>query len=732
MARSCVAFPNVLRALAALTVTLTLLVVVRPPPLDAANLPCSLGNVTCLIDAINTANTSAGADTIVLDGSTFTLTAADSSDHGPNGLPSITTDVTIEGHGSIIERSSAAATPRFRLFNVALTGRLVLKDLTLRNGWLPDGVTGESGGGIRSIGELHLINATVTNNAAGGSSLDGFIAGNGGGIYTAGTAHLVNSVVSGNRAGTSTGKIDPGSGSGGSGGLGGGIYCDEWDVGPAFGVLDIDNSTISSNRAGDADPSEGNGGGGGGIACALGTVKITNTTVNENTAGKGFTGGHGGGVYTLGAVVATIVNSTFYGNAAGGSIGDGTVFAGSGGALAVDVGSGTANVTNSTFFANRPGLVVFAVSPLNGKGGAVQVSPRVVDPNTVNIKNSIMAENVVIDIFNGDLIAADCFGATINDLGYNIDWRNSCGFTAATSFINTDPRIVPLLQENGGPTKTFALCTSGDAPDPECSGPSPAVDAIPSGTNDCGSPVNQDQRGFPRPVDGNGDTVARCDIGAFEVQPAGVCGDGVLNPGEECDDGNTLNGDCCSSTCRFEPATTVCRPAAGACDVAEMCTGSSGVCPANVFQPRGMACGDASSTQCTSPDSCDGLGMCLANHRPDGTVCNDSNNCTLNDKCAGGLCRGEQVMCLGMPATICGDDRDNVIHGTSGPDVIHGLGGNDIIFGRGGDDLICGGDGNDIIFAEGGNDKIDGGRGIDICVGGAGKNTFVNCEVRVP
>ncbi len=33
----------------------------------------------------------------------------------------------------------------------------------------------------------------------------------------------------------------------------------------------------------------------------------------------------------------------------------------------------------------------------------------------------------------------------------------------------------------------------------------------------------------------------------------GVCGDGLVFPGEECDDGNTLSGDGCSSTCMIEP-----------------------------------------------------------------------------------------------------------------------------------------------------------------------------------
>ncbi len=32
-----------------------------------------------------------------------------------------------------------------------------------------------------------------------------------------------------------------------------------------------------------------------------------------------------------------------------------------------------------------------------------------------------------------------------------------------------------------------------------------------------------------------------------------TCGDGFLQPGEVCDDGNTLNGDGCSSDCQPEP-----------------------------------------------------------------------------------------------------------------------------------------------------------------------------------
>ncbi|MGH7894523.1 MAG: PKD domain-containing protein, partial [Candidatus Binatia bacterium] len=35
----------------------------------------------------------------------------------------------------------------------------------------------------------------------------------------------------------------------------------------------------------------------------------------------------------------------------------------------------------------------------------------------------------------------------------------------------------------------------------------------------------------------------------------GTCGNGVLDPGEMCDDGNTANGDCCSSTCTITPCS---------------------------------------------------------------------------------------------------------------------------------------------------------------------------------
>jgi len=64
-----------------------------------------------------------------------------------------------------------------------------------------------------------------------------------------------------------------------------------------------------------------------------------------------------------------------------------------------------------------------------------------------------------------------------------------------------------------------------------------------------------------------------------------ICGDGQLDPLEECDDGNLLPGDCCSPLCTFELAGTVCRPSTGPCDPAETCTGQAGTCPNDLNIP---------------------------------------------------------------------------------------------------------------------------------------------------
>lgn len=86
-----------------------------------------------------------------------------------------------------------------------------------------------------------------------------------------------------------------------------------------------------------------------------------------------------------------------------------------------------------------------------------------------------------------------------------------------------------------------------------------------------------------------------------------VCGDGILNGGEDCDDGNTVGGDCCDATCSFEANGSPCA------DDANLCT----------------------------DDVCDGAGTCQ--NLPNTDPCDDGNGCTANDSCLGGSCSGDYL-----------------------------------------------------------------------------------------
>jgi spore coat protein A len=90
----------------------------------------------------------------------------------------------------------------------------------------------------------------------------------------------------------------------------------------------------------------------------------------------------------------------------------------------------------------------------------------------------------------------------------------------------------------------------------------------------------------------------------FEVLD--FCGNGVLGPTEECDDGNTAPGDCCSATCTWEPAGSACTPDANTC----------------------------------TRDVCDGAGVCTYPIESDGTSCDDGVACSVADECSVGVCTG--------------------------------------------------------------------------------------------
>ena len=86
----------------------------------------------------------------------------------------------------------------------------------------------------------------------------------------------------------------------------------------------------------------------------------------------------------------------------------------------------------------------------------------------------------------------------------------------------------------------------------------------------------------------------------LRTQVAGAaCGDGILDPGEECDPGPDVPGDCCTSGCTLMvtcPATDECHDA-GTCDV------TTGLC-SNPAKPDGTTCnsiGVCRDGRCTTP-----------------------------------------------------------------------------------------------------------------------------------
>jgi cysteine-rich repeat protein len=78
------------------------------------------------------------------------------------------------------------------------------------------------------------------------------------------------------------------------------------------------------------------------------------------------------------------------------------------------------------------------------------------------------------------------------------------------------------------------------------------------------------------------------------------CGDGLVFYEEQCDDGNTEDGDCCSSTCQFEPAGTVCQPGDDLCGRAT-CDGAGTCDPLQMTECRFPAAPAAAELTIRSP-----------------------------------------------------------------------------------------------------------------------------------
>ncbi|GMT18574.1 hypothetical protein PFISCL1PPCAC_9871, partial [Pristionchus fissidentatus] len=117
----------------------------------------------------------------------------------------------------------------------------------------------------------------------------------------------------------------------------------------------------------------------------------------------------------------------------------------------------------------------------------------------------------------------------------------------------------------------------------------------------------------------------------FQESTLRSCGNGVVEGAEECDCGSreSCSDACCDpltctlrshaqcaahhpccQRCQLLPSGTECRGSRGSCDVAEMCDGRSGECPADGHLVDGSACGEEGT--CWRGNCSDAMAQCQA------------------------------------------------------------------------------------------------------------------------
>ncbi|MEM7030837.1 MAG: two-component regulator propeller domain-containing protein [Chloroflexota bacterium] len=193
---------------------------------------------------------------------------------------------------------------------------------------------------------------------------------------------------------------------------------------------------------------------GGGIANIQGEMTIHNTTIARNQAS-----GLGGGIYNEGGTLS-IINSTISQNDP------------------LTDGGGIYNTQDGV-------VILLNTTVVSNTGSGIEN-----DTGVFHIENSLIAGNS----------EADCVGLIASE-GHNLSSDTSCNWTDTSDLISDNPKLSPL-KDNGGPVSTHALLVG-----------SPAIDAGNNLTCAVG-----DQRSMVRPLDGDDDNNAICDIGAVEYE----------------------------------------------------------------------------------------------------------------------------------------------------------------------------------------------------------------------
>jgi len=400
-----------------------------------------------------------GADVIALASSaTYVLDQLHPNYHGPNGLPLVTSEITVEGNGSTIERSAGAS--QFRLIAVTPIGALELQDLTLQNG----DAAGFLGGALYSRGTARLTRTTVTENTAE----------SGGGIYSFGESsgladlQVISSIITGNTAAVAGGIRSDGSG---------------------FMMAD---SSVSGNGAFSSSDFAFCGG----VLVNGGEAEIHSSTISGNTAeSMADLSGFGGGI-CLSDTTATISNSTISGNEARGANTTASMSGRGGGFMVVGGANGIPPTVDTLVVIEDSTICDNTAENVGGGVSAYRfVGSMAVE---VELRNTIVAENLE----QGAAVLGNCIAAApavISSADFNLADDVTCNFVGVDDLVVADVMLTPL-GDHGGPTWTHA---------PENA--SPAVDS-----GDDALCQDVDQRGVPRPLDGDGDGTATCDRGAVE------------------------------------------------------------------------------------------------------------------------------------------------------------------------------------------------------------------------
>ena len=186
------------------------------------------------------------------------------------------------------------------------------------------------------------------------------------------------------------------------------------------------------------------------------------------------------------------------------------------------------------------------------------------------------------------------------------------------------------------------------------------------------------------------DDTSQLDAGAVYVFQDDSCGNGVLDPGEQCEDGNLVNGDGCDSNCTPTGCGNGVVTAGEQCDDGNLTAGdgcsatctTEGVCGDGVVGPGeqcddgNLADGDGCDSNCT-PTAC-GNGVVTAGEQCDDGTANGvdvccSATCQRVDSDADGTCDRDDVCptvsdpaqlnsdgdVFGDACDVCPDDTDN-------------------------------------------------------------------------